>query len=307
MIIRGRPSLLQVIFTVRGSVLERIWPQICLMVVVAFAVVFAHKQFPEWVPVFNGAPFSLLGVSLSIFLGFRNSACYDRWWEARKHWGQLVASARDLSRQTLLWEEMGGEAAAERRTMLHLTAAHAYALADHLRPNAATDAMIERVPEDLRAGLAASDNKPYFLIMAMGRVIARLRARQVLTDMEYDVFNETLTLMNGVSAACERLRNTPVPFGYTLLLLRTAYVFCLLVPFGFAEVLGWTTPVAAAVFAYALFGLDALGDELEEPFGDLPNDLPIRAMAVAIDITLRQSLGETDLPDRLQPVGNVLL
>ncbi len=210
MIIRGRPSLLQVIFTVRGSVLERIWPQMCLMVAVSIAVVFAHKQFPEWVPVFNGAPFSLLGVALSIFLGFRNSACYDRWWEARKHWGQLVASARDLARQTLLWDEMGGEAAAERRTMLHLAAAHAYALADHLRPNAACGAMDTLVPDDLREGLAASDNKPHFLIMAMGRVIARLRARQVLTDMEYDVVNETLILMNGVAAACERLRNTPV-------------------------------------------------------------------------------------------------
>ena len=86
-----------------------------------------------------------------------------------------------------------------------------------------------------------------------------------------------------------------------------AYIFCFLVPFGFADVLGWTTPIAAAIFAYTFFGLDALGDELEEPFGTLPNDLPIHALAVTIDRALRGSLGEMDIPQPPVPSGHVLM
>jgi ion channel-forming bestrophin family protein len=117
----------------------------------------------------------------------------------------------------------------------------------------------------------------------------------------------TVGRMSAVLAACERIRNTPVPFGYTLLLHRTAYLFCFLLPFGFADALGWATPFVTALVAYTFFGLDALGDELEEPFGTLPNDLPIVALADTIEINLREALGETDLPELPQPKDYMLM
>lgn len=307
MIVRDRPGLFQVMFAIRGSVLQRIYPQILLVMALSVVVLVAHWELPRFVPVFNGAPFALLGVALSIFLGFRNSACYDRWWEARKHWGLLVATCRDLSRQTLLLDERGPAAAAKRREILYLTIAFTYALVDHLRHGAPSPEILPLVPEKDHAGLAACGNKPAFLLMRVGKILAELRADDTLSGMEFSVIDGTVFQINGVLAACERLRSTPVPFGYTLLLLRTAYIFCFLVPFGFADVLGWTTPIAAAVFAYTFFGLDALGDELEEPFGDLPNDLPIRAIAVNIDISVRESMGERDLPKPLTPTHHVLL
>jgi len=270
-------------------------------------VVWAHWEMPSLVPVFNGAPFALLGVALSIFLGFRNSACYDRWWEARKHWGQLVATCRDLSRQSLLLDERGAEASRKRREMLHLTIAFTHALVDHLRHDHQSPEILSLVPEEERPAFAASDNKPAFILLCLGKILAGMRADDTLSAIEFSLLDGTLWHMNGVLAACERLRNTPVPFGYTLLLLRTAYIFCFLVPFGFADVLGWTTPIAAAVFAYTFFGLDALGDELEEPFGSLPNDLPIRAIAVNIEISIRDALGDEERPKPLAPSNYVLL
>ncbi|HEY0268294.1 MAG TPA: bestrophin family ion channel, partial [Methyloradius sp.] len=83
--------------------------------------------------------------------------------------------------------------------------------------------------------------------------------------------------------------------------------FCFLLPFGFADILGWATPFATALAAYTFFGLDALGDELGDPFGDLPNDLPIGALADTIEINLRESLGETNLPPLPQPVDYILM
>ncbi len=308
MIVRDRPGLFEVIFIIRGTVIHRIYPQIILVTTLSFLVVWLHHIAPALVPVFNGAPFALLGVALSVFLGFRNSACYDRWWEARKAWGQLVSSSRDLARQSLILEERGDATAEKRREILHLAAVFAYALVDHLRQGSRSlESIAHLLPEEDRAAFDGSSNRPAFLLLRLGQILARLRASGGLSDFEYGMLDTTVGHMNGVLTACERLRNTPVPFGYTLLLLRTAYIFCFLVPFGFADVLGWTTPIAAAIFAYTFFGLDALGDELEEPFGNLPNDLPIHALAVTVERILRGSLGETELPQPAVPAGHVLM
>jgi len=307
MIIRERPGLLQVIFTIRGSVLQRIYPQIILMMILSVVVVWAHKTYPTLVPVFSGAPFALMGVALSIFIGFRNSTCYDRWWEARKHWGQLVASSRDLARQSQLLEERGEEGQKARQELLHLAVAFPHALVEHLRHDHVSPDLMPLIPETERAGFESFSHKPAFILLVQGRILAGLRARGLLDSMEFNLLDATLEHINGVLAACERLRNTPVPYAYTLLLLRTAYLFCLLVPFGFADVLGWTTPFAAAVFAYTFFGLDALGDELEEPFGSLPNDLPIHALSVTIERGLREAMGEPVLPEPIEPNGYFIL
>ena len=112
--------------------------------------------------------------------------------------------------------------------------------------------------------------------------------------------------MTASAASCERIRNTPVPFSYTLLLHRTAYLYCFLLPFGLVDTTGFMTPFVVAIVAYTFFGLDALGDEIEEPFGLESNDLPLDTLCRAIEINLRESLGETDLPPPLLPVDYLL-
>ena len=111
--------------------------------------------------------------------------------------------------------------------------------------------------------------------------------------------------MDAVLAGCERIRHTPVPLAYSLLMHRTAYIFCLFFPFGFTAVLGWATPAVATLIAYTFFGLGALGDELEEPFGLEPNDLPIAAIANLIASAIAEELGD-ELPPILAPVDFVL-
>ena len=90
-----------------------------------------------------------------------------------------------------------------------------------------------------------------------------------------------------------------------MLLLRTAYLFCLLLPFGLADSVGCFTPVVATLVAYTFFGLDRLGDELEEPFGPDPNDLPLLALARTAERNLLEALGEP-MPEPMQPRGYVL-
>ena len=109
-----------------------------------------------------------------------------------------------------------------------------------------------------------------------------------------------------MQAACERIHNTPAPFAYSLLLHRTAWLFCLLLPFGLVDVLGPFTPLVVIIVAYTFFGLDALGDELQEPFGLSDNSLPLRAIVRTIEIDLLDGLGVQPLPPSLKTSDYVL-
>jgi putative membrane protein len=307
MIVRPRPPLWQLFFIVKGSIVVRILPQICAVFLLSMVVVAGHHVFPGWVPAFNnGTPFALLGIALSIFLGFRNNACYDRWWEARKIWGKLVYTTRNLARQTMFLDAVPGAEGARAR-LLHYGIGFSQAMVVHLRPGNSTAKRDKWLSADEHDAMAASRNGPDFILRKLGSVLAGLRAKGDIQPIDFQTLDNSVSALAEIQAACERLRFTPVPFGYTLLLHRTAYLFCFFIPFGFADMLGWGTPFATTLVAYTFFGLDALGDELEEPFGVLPNDLPIEAIADTIEINLREALGEANLPDLPQPVDYLLM
>jgi putative membrane protein len=307
MIVRPPPPLWKLFFILKGSIVTRILPQIFAVFVLSLVVVWAHRAFPGWVPAFNnGTAFALLGIALSIFLGFRNNACYDRWWEARKVWGKLVHVARSFARQTMVLDQLPG-AEGVRAKLLHYVIAFTQSMVPHLRPDDGQAKAHKWLNSDEQAAFTASRNGPDFILRKIGEILAELRGAGRIDAIDFQTLDETVKSLSEVQAACERLRFTPVPFGYTLLLHRTAYLFCFFIPFGFADMLGWGTPFATTLVAYTFFGLDALGDELEEPFGTLPNDLPIGAIADTIEINLREALGETNLPDLPQPKDYLLM
>lgn len=308
MIVRDRPSLFQLFFTLRGSIIPRILPQIVIVFLMSCLITWGHHERPGMILSVSGVPFAVLGTALSVFLSFRNNACYQRWWEARITWGQLVYAARTFSRQTLLLEAMHGEEGVRmRRGLLTLAMAMPQALVEYLRPSG-DDAKVEcLLPADVRDLYQATSNRPDLLLRLMSADLARMRAGDKLTDIQYQMLDASVTQMAIPPAICERIRNTPLPFAYTLLVHRTAYLFCFLMPFSSVDVLGWGTPFAAAVVAYAFFGLDALGDELENPFSTKANALPIAALADAIEYNMREALGETDLPPLQKPRNFVLM
>ncbi|MET3927100.1 bestrophin family protein [Devosia sp. 2618] len=307
MIVRPRPPLWQLFFILRGSVVPRIWPHFTVVFLLSGLIVWVHKAMPNVVPVFDGAPFTLLGIALSVFLAFRNNAAYERWWEARKVWGQLIQLCRTLARQTLLLSERPGpEGTVQRRDLLTLAIAFSHALVPHLRDGANSDKANRFLSPPEREFFESRDRSPSAILQLISQRLAVLHVAGTLSDIQFQLLDATIDQMEGVLAGCERIRNTPVPFGYTLLLHRTAYLFCFLLPLGYADMLGWATPFATALIAYTFFGLDALGDELEEPFGNEPNDLPIAAIADMIELNLRAALGETGLPPAPKPVNYLL-
>ncbi|WP_257456943.1 bestrophin family protein [Archangium lipolyticum] len=310
MIVRPRPSALKLLFVVRGTILPRVLPHVMGIAALSCLVVWTHQEGHLRLSVTSPAPLSLLGIALSIFLGFRNNACYDRWWEARKQWGALLIELRAFSHQAIALLDDGdaevpvvGRQAARR--LIHRNIAFAHALAAHLRGHDAREDISRFVAEPERSRVLTSGNRPSALLREHEVELAALRREGRLSDIAWGSLAARVHALMGVLCACERIRFTPLPFAYTVLLHRTAYLFCLLLPFGLAEALGWFTPVLAAMIAYTFFGLDWLGDELEEPFGTAPNDLPLLALARTAEINLCEALGEPQ-PEPLRPVDFIL-
>jgi putative membrane protein len=304
MIVRARPTILSLFVITKGSVVPRILPQILAATLFAGLLTWLDQTHPHLIPGFTPTPFILIGLAISIFLGFRNSASYDRFWEGRKLWGQLLIDGCTLAQQ---WINLPGTTdPKQQRQAIYLLIAFGHALRHHLRDS---DPKTDLAPflgaEDLAAVLA-SGHRPNMILNLLHRDLGAAVHSGALSHQLALAFLERIASLAAVLAGCERIRLTPLPFAYMLLLHRTAYLYCFLLPFGLIDTVGLATPLVVAIVSYTFFGLDMLGEEIEEPFGTLVNDLPLTALCRMLEINLREALGEKDLPAVIEPEGFVL-
>lgn len=309
MIVRDRPSGLKMFLLLRGSILPRILPSLIATTLIAIVVTLSHGDLFALKITLTTIPFSLIGLPIAIFLGFRNTAAYDRFWEGRKLWGEVLLRSRNLSRQcqSLIAGAEPAQASlgmADVRVRMILRAiAFGHALRHLLREEAQAPELQHLLLASEWAQVQKSSNKPDFLMLKMGEDLGLCLKEGRIDSCLAASIDATLSAMTAASASCERIKSTPIPFSYTLLLHRTAYLYCLLLPFGLVDSIGFMTPFVVAIVAYTFFGLDALGDEIEEPFGMDANDLPLDAICRTIEINLRESLGDEHVPEPLAPIN----
>ena len=308
MVVLDKTNAFRLFFSLKGSVLPRIAPGLAACTALATLVALSHGLLFTWKVTLTPVPFTLIGLALAIFLGFRNGAAYERFWEARKLWGELIHSARTLARQ-LSWvspPSSGDIDAHEGAIVLRRTIAFAHALRCQLRGLDASAATMPWLQPQEQAGMAAARGGANGLLTFTALDFARwLREGRLPAPLAAEV-DRTLAALAAVQAGCERIATTPIPFAYTLLLHRTAWLYCLLLPFGLVDLIGVMTPVVVAIVTYTFFGLDALGDEIEQPFGMRPHHLPLDALCRTIEINLLEAAGERQLPEPLAPVDWVL-
>lgn len=311
MIVTQRPNALRLFFALRGSILPAIAFRLLACTAFAVLVTWSHGSLFDAKITLTPVPFSLIGLALAIFLGFRNGAAYERYWEARKLWGELIHRGRSLARQLLTLTTLpaaGPLAAADpRRAIIRRTIAFAHALRLQLRGGGDAHAALQPwLAADELAQAAASPVATDVLLQGSGRQLGELlRAGRVEPQIAANI-DEHFSGLSAVAVGCERIRTTPIPFAYTLLLHRTAYLYCFLLPFGLVDQIGLMTPVVVAIVAYTFFGLDAVGDEIEEPFGLKPHHLPLDALCRTLEIHLLAAMGDAPLPDAPEAVDGWL-
>ena len=300
MIVRDRPSLLRLFFIMKGSVLPRIAPKVLLVIGLTVGVLLADRNGIDILHI-DLQPLGIFGIALSLFLGFRNNAAYDRWWEARRLWGQLIADCRSFGRETLVF--LGHSP--ERRALLRLCVAFMHLHRGSLRRVDVRTSLRDWTEEADAAAFLTSQNPACAPLTRIANHLHHLRDRQALSDMGLRVLSERLAHLSLAQAGCERIAGTPLPFVYQLLIYRTILLYCLFVPFGLIDSAGWLAPVFAGVIAYVFFGLAAVTDELEHPFLNSLNGIPLDAMCRTVEISIAEAL-EEPAPEKLVPVAHVL-
>ncbi len=322
MIVIDRQSWLGQILQLRGTSLSVVWKRVAAATAVGIAVTIPHELVGLFDSNLTPLPFSLVGFALSIFLGFRNNTGYDRFWEGRKLWGALVNVARSLTRQLLTLvgprmldaagdHRLAADAKREelgqiRRELVYALIAYVHAFRHHLREEDRLAELDGLVPADLRASLVAELNRPVAILQWLGERLRGLYDRGWIHPMQLPVLEASLTELTSIQGACERIKSTPIPASYTVLIHRIVALYCVGLPFGIVSSVGALTPVVVAIVAYAFYGLDAVGSEIENPFGYDPNDLPLTTLSRMIEVNLRQRLGERELPPLLEPVEGIL-
>ena len=297
MIVRPQQHWMRLIFVWHGSVLSKIFSRLLLNFLLSIAVIIMLPWYTMLGIKFTLAPFSILGVAIDIFLGFRNNACYSRYVEARHLWGQLMIASRSLLREvkTTLPDD------AELGQFVRLQIAFAHCLRMTLRRNPQAKPLAKYLSEkDLQTVFAAQSPANRILLL-MGEWLAVRRRNGQLSDILFHSLNNRLNDMSAVLAGCERIANTPVPFAYTLILHRTVYLFCIMLPFALVVDLHYMTPFISVLISYTFISLDTLAEELEDPFGTENNDLPLDAICNAIEIDLLQMNDETNVPAKHMP------
>lgn len=306
MIVRpASPSTLSLLFSMRGSVIPEVWRRVLLTVGVAVLVTLLHGTLGPLKVTLTPTPFSLIGLTLAIFLGFRNSISYDRFWEARKLWGEILVVTRNLGRQTLtLVDDLGAD---ERRVLLYRLAAFAHALRHQLRGSDAAADLARLLPAAECAAVLAQPNRPHMLLERIGAAYAALARSGRLSPLLLANVDQQISLLSHALGGCERIRHTPIPYAYILLLHRTVHLYCYLLPFGLVDSVGVMTPLVVGIVSYTFFGLDTLGDQIEDPFDTLPNDLPLDALCHTVESSLLMLLGERLTPAPQPDASGVLL
>ena len=184
--------------------------------------------------------------------------------------------------------------------------AFALLMRDAMRGHAPGADALAALAEGDASEVATARHPSNMLLARVSRDAAASAASGRLTPQMLQTIEDRVVSLSAVLAAAERIRSVPVPYTYSLILHRTAYLFCILLPFGLASTAGPWTPLVVLIVSYTFFGLDALGDELESPFGTGQNALPIGAMARGMEIDVREMLGDAVLPEPLLPVDFVL-
>lgn len=297
MIVHSNTDMLRMLFTLRGSIVKRIALRCLMVTLLAALIVLVERRYPALFYPVSATPFTLLGLSLSIFMSFRNNACYDRWWEGRKAWGRMIIETRSFIRESVVITDP-----ALRRELLRSLCGFAHALNARLRNE---DELHAASPWLAEGAVITKHNVCDGILREIGAHCARLAEQQHISEFRYTLLEQRLLGLSEVQATCERIKGTPLPFPYTLLLHRTIYIFCLLLPFALAQPLGWLAPLFTTIVSYTFLGLDAIGNELEDPFGRDENDLPTDAMVRTLERDVLSALGEP-LPPVLEPVKHVL-
>ena len=280
--LRKKFHWLQLALTVRGSVIPAVFAQVLfcggfgLLISVLFdwKIPLSFKSLGAVVP----------SIVLALLLVFRTNTAYERFWEGRKAWGQIVNTIRNLARQILIAiPTPESDDRNQKINVLNLLPAFAIALKLHLRSDPIDSELANLLSPAQIEHLQKIDHIPLAITFWISEYLEN-QYRQGKLDRHQLV--NAIELLNKIAdtiGICERILKTPIPLAYAVHLKQLVLIYCLLLPFQLVADLQWWTGPVVALISFTLFGIEEIGMEIENPFGRDYNDLPLDSICATIE------------------------
>ncbi len=242
---------------------------------------------------------TVLGFAVAILLGFRTSASYDRWWEARKVWGAIVNDSRSLVRQLL---EFTGDDPVnpEVRRLAHYQIAWCYALRSSLRGQDPLEDVTPHLSESEIDELRSKTNKPAEILKLMGASLRSLKEAGSIDAYQFVSLDQTLSRQCDQMGKCERIKNTVFPCQYRSFTKRGMVVFTLMLPYGMLFSTGAMVIPICLIVSMFFSLMDNIAYYLQDPFENRSSDIPMTALSRTIEINILEMLGGEDVPEPIQ-------
>lgn len=266
-------SWLHMIFALHKSdTLRMLWKEITYIGV--FTLVISYLEityFPEAVILEKLiSVYSLIGFVISMLLIFRTNTAYDRWWEGRKKWGELVNDSRNLSVKiaTFISKSNTDDIDFFRRMISNFV----FASKEHLRKGIIFEEL--ELLEDERALLTSKNHVPAAIVQLIYQRLNQLKINGLLSVEELIILDKNLNKLLDSIGACERIKKTPIPFSYSLFIKKFVFIYVTTLPLAFVTIFGYFSSFIATFIFYVLVSIEVLAEEIEDPFGKDDNDLP---------------------------------
>ncbi|MTJ46473.1 bestrophin family protein [Dolichospermum sp. UHCC 0259] len=266
---------------IKGSVIAAIYKRVLLCG--AFGVLISilyHLKIPVSQPILGSV---IPSIVLGLLLVFRTNTAYERFWEGRKCWGAIVNTIRNLARQ--IWvsiDEKEPEDKDHKIEALNLLVGFAIATKLHLRSEPISSDLEALMPDSKYITLKIINNPPLEIAFWISDYLQQQYNRNYINSYQLTSMQELLNLLVDNLGSCERILRTPMPLAYAIHLKQLLLLYCFLLPFQIVQSLDWWTGLISALVSFTLLGIEAIGLEIENPFGYDENDLPLDAICTTM-------------------------
>jgi len=222
---------------------------------------------------------SILGVILGLFLVLRTNTAYDRWWEGRKLWGQLVNDSRQIAIKVDAF--LPKEATEDREYFRRMIPNAAFAIKEHLRDSILIGEM-DTINDEIKNRIIKSKHRPNMINRLLYDRVMKCMKEGTITAEQLFILDKELKGFTDIVGACERIKSTPIPYSYSMFIKKFLFIYAITLPVSFMWDFGYWTVFIVMLAFYFLVSIELISEEIEDPFGTDINDLPLNEIALKI-------------------------
>lgn len=280
-------SWVKLIFAIHKSdTLRILWKELIYIGLFTLLVAYVELRYFPNSKLLGGliSVYSLIGFVISLLLVFRTNTAYDRWWEGRKKWGCMVNDTRNLAVKVNMLDLNDQSRDYFRRMIANFV----FAMKEHLRSGVNMEEL--DLTDDERRHIERQGHIPMEIVNGMYQEVQLQKQKGLISDADFFVIDRNLNAFLDNLGACERIRNTPIPFSYSLFIKKFIFIYVVTMPLAFVTNFGYWSALIATFMFYVLVSMEVLAEEIEDPFGTDANDLPTDELCVKIRGNVNQVL-----------------